>query len=674
MEVLMLLMQLALLILGILCPFEIRQAYFTHILILCLYLLATKNFKHLIFITILIVSLLFNWEGQKQDINVNAHQIYQIPIYSLENSPQFGFSLESSVLANSTEELGFESWFKWFKRDKLAVDLVFDDRFRRATALTDVNVNQSDSAIQVTIISSLPAKKNGNWMQRRLFRSGFKARVVLQAVDWTLAQKINVNALPEPLSQKIKQALDVRYSELASWPYTKALLLGATHDLDQKDYWLIKYLGLMHLFVVSGLHIGFVYLMVRVLAGSVWYLLPASLIRFFGHKAIFFIVLLFPVSILYALLTGWGESVQRAVLMLLLWRMFNLCGIKTSSYRILLCSLYLILLMDFASFTAPGLWLSFSLVFLLLVYFDSHNRHFSQTVKLQFILTLCATGLILGWQSSISSVNVLVNLMMLPLTGFLWFPVAFIASLITLFFDNTGLMVLLDSLVVSVVKLLELIAYSSPSLTLVPQVGLIYKVVLYMTCLVWVLYRHRVIAWFVFPLLLILLIFTEPFNEVAKVGSGESAFVLLNRAGDLTLYSHFDGPVLSSQWVNNRSELSMMWLTPMLYPVSLRESGIFKVMVWPIAEAAITPAVLSALSPNWLVLKRFPSKRVVSLLSAMNVSWLVLAEGEQMKFEFWRTQWLIKHSNCLIFLISSQENNCMRVAKLESVLNYSPKL
>jgi len=667
----MLLMQLALLILGILCPFEIRLAYFTHILIFCLYLLATKKYKHLIFITILIFSLLLNWQGQQQDINLNTRQIYQIPIYSLENNPQFGFSLLSSVLTNSTEGFGFESLFK---RDKLAVNLVFDDEFKKKSVLSDVNVNQSDSAIQVTIISSLSAKKDGNWIQRSLFRYGFKAKVVLQAVDWTLAQKINIKALPEPLSQRIKRILDVRYSGLASWPYTKALLLGASHGLDQKDYWLIKYLGLMHLFVVSGLHIGFVYLMVRVLAGSVWYVLPACLIRFFGHKAIFFLVLLFPVSILYALLTGWGESVQRAVLMLLLWRMFNLCGIKTSSYRVLLCSLYLILLMDFTSLTSPGLWLSFSLVFLLLVYFDNHNHDFTQTVKLQFILTLCATGLILGWQSSISSVNVLVNLIMLPLTGFIWFPVAFIASLITLIFDNTGLMGLLDRLIVSVVKWLELIAYSSPSLTLVSQVGLIYKVVLYLTCLVWVLYRHRVVAWFVFPLLLVLLIFTEPFNKAVKVGSGGSDFVLLNRAGDLVLYSPLSGPVLSSQWVNNRSELSMMWLTPMLYPVQVTEENKFRVMVWPMGEVAITPAVLSALSPNWLVLKRFPSERVVSLLSAMNVSWLVLSEGEQMKFEFWRTQWLIKHSNCLIFLISSQENNCMRVAKLESVLNYSPKL
>jgi competence protein ComEC len=60
-------------------------------------------------------------------------------------------------------------------------------------------------------------------------------------------------------------------------------------------------------------------------------------------------------------------------------------------------------------------------------------------------------------------------------------------------------------------------------------------------------------------------------------------------------------------------------------------------------------------------------------MEAMNVSWLVLAEGEVIKFEFWRGQWVIKHSNCLIFLISGQENNCMRVAELESVLNYSPK-
>jgi len=664
-------MQLALLVLGILCPIEIRLAYFTHILILCLYLLATKKYKHLIFITILIFSLLLNWDYQLQEINVNNHQIYQIPISSLENNHSFGLSLDSSVITNKTRGFNLSSWLK---RDLLAVRLVFDARFRQVPSSTKINSNQADSAIQVRVISSLVADKEGGWRQRRLFRNGFKGALSLQVIDWTLVQQVKIEALPEPLSVRVKSVLDLRYRGLESWPYTKALLLGATHDLDQKDYWLIKYLGLMHLFVVSGLHIGFVYLMVRILAGSVWYLLPASMIHLFAQKAVFFLVLLFPVSLFYALLTGWGESVQRAVLMLLLWRMFHLCGIKTSSYRILLCSLYIILLMDFTSLTSPGLWLSFSLVFLLLVYFENNRRHFAQTIKLQFILTLCATGLILGWQSSISSVNVLVNLIVLPFTGFLWFPAASLASLLTLISGDTGLMVLLDSVLMFVVNWLALIAYSSPSLALVPQAGLFYKLLIYIICLVWVLYRHRVLAWFVFPILLVLLIFTEPFNEGVKVGAKGSALVLLNRDGDVNLYSPIGVSVLSSQWVNNRSELSMMWLDPLLAPISGELNNSLRLLIWPTSEAAITPAVLRALSPNWLLLKRFPSDGLISLLSAMQVSWLVLAEGEQMKFEFWRTQWLIKHSNCLIFLISSQENNCMRVAKLESVLNYSPKL
>lgn len=667
----MLLMQLALLIFGILCPTEIRLAYFTHILIFCLYLLATKKYKYLIFIIILIFSLLLNWEEETQDINFNSSQVFQIPTNDLKNNRQFGLTVTANVLGIHNNSFNLPSWIK---SDRVVVNLVFDDEFKKTSETTRLSLPSSDDVIYAKVTSRLMADKEGSWMQRRLYRYGFPISVDLNLIDWTLIQQRRINNIHVSMSQRIIQTLDLRFKGLESWPYTKALILGSTNDLAQKDYWLIKQLGLMHLFVVSGLHIGFIYLMVKVLANSIWFVLPSFLIRFFAHKVFFTLTLLFPVSLLYALLTGWGESVQRAVLMLLLWRMFNVCGIKTSSYKVLLSSLYLILLMDFSSLSSPGLWLSFSLVFLLLVYFDRNKRHFANAIKLQFILTLCSTGLILGWQASISSVNIGVNLVVLPMTGLFWFPIGFIASLLGFVFGDASLMVWLDSLIMFLMAQLKLIAYSTSSLVLVSHVNVIYKIGLYIICLIWVLYLHRLIAWFVFPLIMVFFIFTEPFNYVEKIGSHPATFTLTNKKDDVYFNAQNKVSRLSSKWVNNYSELSMMWLEPLLYPEFSSEGGVLKVLVWPVGESAITSSILKALSPNWLVLKRSPSVRVINLLSAMQVSWVVLLDGERMKFELWQKHWLIKHSNCLIFLISSQENNCMRVAELESVLNYSPKL
>jgi competence protein ComEC len=642
MEVLMLLIQLALLIIGILCPTEIRLAYFTHILIFCLYLLATKKYKYLIFIIILVFSLLISWQEQKLDINFNASQIFQIPLKDLKNNRQFGLVLTTNALEINKKGFNLHSWIK---PQRLIVNLIFDERFKKVPETVSLNLQQSDDVVYVQVTSHLMADKEGSWLQRRMYRHGFDLSVDLNLIDWTLAQQERVNHIPVSLSQQIINKLDVLFISLESWSYTKALILGVTNDLSQKDYWLIKQLGLMHLFVVSGLHIGFIYLMVKALAASIWFVLPAFAIRFFADKALFTFALLLPVSLLYAFLTGWGESVQRAVLMLLLWRMFNFCGIKTSSYRVLLLSLYLILMMNSVSLTSPGLWLSFSLVFLLLVYFDSYKRYFANTIKLQIILTLCSAGLILGWQASISSVNIGVNLIVLPLTGLFWFPVAFIASFIAFVFGDNSIMVWLDSVIVFLISQLKLIAYSTSSLMLVSKVKVMYKVGLYIMCLAWVLYLHRLTAWLVFPLILAFFVFTEPFNYLEKMGTGLPSVVLSNNKGDVYIRSQHNEPSVSSKWVNNHSELSMMWLAPYLFPAPSNQGDALKVLVWPVGESLITPERLKVLSPNWLVLKRSPNERVINLLQAMQVSWVVMKEGERMKFEFWSARWLVKHSN-----------------------------
>ena len=667
----MLLMQLILLIAGVFCPNEVRPLYFTHILILCLYFLVTRSYKHLIFIAILWLMLLPTWLQQDCKLNLSLTEIYEIPTSSLQVGSSFGFEVNSHVFIKE-DESSFE--LAWLVRNKVALRLLFDNKNKRPELIASKQaVQQRNGVVKVVVKSVLTADKKGHWLQQKLFRQKLDALVTLQVLEWTPQQKYKLENRPLTLKQEVISKLDELFFGLDSWSYSKALLLGDTQSLTQKDRWLIKYLGLMHLFVVSGLHIGFIYLIVRFIGTCSWSILPNRLICFFAHKEVFTLLLLVPIATMYAYLTGWGESVQRAILMLLIWRLVNFFGIKATSFRVLFISLYIILILDVFSLYSPGLWLSFSLVFLLLLYFENHSNQFLQAFRLQVLLTLCATGLILGWQDSISTGAILVNLVVLPVTGLIWFPFAFVASLIALVFGDVRLMAWLDILVLQLMQQIEYVSYILPSLDLRVDVYSMYKLILYLFCLVWVLYRHARYIWLFFPLLFVALLGSSLDGVVFFSKSPSPLFTLANNDGIVSVKKQRDELLLSSLWVNNASEVSLMWLGGYLSLNGVDEKNNPRILIWPLANKNIKAKYLKSLSPRWLVLKSVPDLSLIALLEAMQVSWLVLADGGRIKIEYWRQKWVVNHSNCLIFLISEQESNCMRVAKLESVLNYSPK-
>lgn len=662
----MLLVQLTLFILGVFLPNEIRLVYFTHILIFCLYLLATKNYKHLIFITILTVLLLVTWSKGEGELNVTLDKIYTFPISSLKMDGDFGLRLNQGELEGSRVRVGS---FSWFAENDIAVELLFDDRNKQS----DKTSNPLTNLLKVKIISVVKQDLNDSWIQRHLYRSGLSAQVRLEVLDWSPNQRSDLAKVRLNLRQNILNELDVLYSALEGWGLMKALLFGDVGSLSQKYRWIIKYLGLMHLFVVSGLHVGFVYFMASLIAKGGWRILPQFFISFFKHKDVFSLSLLIPVVCFYAYLAGWGESVQRAVLMLVVWKLVNLLGIKAPSFNVLFISLCLILIIDPLALLSPGLWLSFSLVLLLLLYFDRRDRGMLQALRLQVILSLCATSLVLGWQSSVSAGIILINLVVLPIAGMVFFPLVFVGCLVGYVSGDTSLMIWLDAALMHVMKGFELVSIELPVITLRTNVSLPLKVFLFLVSLIWVVYRHKVSVWLMSPILMSVFMF-DSFTVSLPASEGKSvSYFLANNSNTLKLYEPAGPPLLSGHWVNNTSELPLMWLGAYLYKHELANTERARILIWPLINNKLSPYILKALSPRWLILKTQPDQRLISLLEAMQVSWFVVVEGERIILEFWRKQWMIKHSNCLIFLISGQESNCMRVAELESVLNYSPK-
>ena len=121
---------------------------------------------------------------------------------------------------------------------------------------------------------------------------------------------------------------------------TQALLIGRLDVLSDENWRLFKRLGIAHVVVVSGLHIGLV-------SVFVWGLMhwPRRILRIpadtGGSWPICVVVIL--ICIGYALLSGWGLPAQRATFMIAALTLFRASGLSVSPLHLLLVIGFLML-------------------------------------------------------------------------------------------------------------------------------------------------------------------------------------------------------------------------------------------------------------------------------------------------------------------------------------------
>lgn len=145
-----------------------------------------------------------------------------------------------------------------------------------------------------------------------------------------------------------------------------ALLFGETGYLD-KQYWdLLQLTGAVHLLVVSGLHIGFVALLVLFL----WHKL-VQLEMFFGRQRSllqrFTPVMLVVCCLVYAYMAGMGLAVQRSSLMLVLAVVVSFYRGHWSLLDSWLWVMWLVLMLNPLISRFVGFWFSFAAVGCLLL-------------------------------------------------------------------------------------------------------------------------------------------------------------------------------------------------------------------------------------------------------------------------------------------------------------------
>lgn len=217
--------------------------------------------------------------------------------------------------------------------------------------------------------------------------------------------------------------------------------------------------GVTHLIVISGSHISLVAGLVYLLLRRFW--IWTGVLRIAPQQAAAWGAWL--AALFYAGLAGFSIPTQRAVIMLsaalaaLVWQR------HTGSLRVLLLALFAVLLFDPLAVLSVGFWLSFLAVGLLM-YLTSGRLGkpgvWHNVVVMQAAMAMGLSPLLLVFFQQVSLVSPLANLLAVPVLGFLVTPVALLAVVVSLLFQDlaTGLLMLADWMLQAVYWLLVQLA------------------------------------------------------------------------------------------------------------------------------------------------------------------------------------------------------------------------
>ncbi|MFT4815615.1 MAG: competence protein ComEC [Pseudohongiellaceae bacterium] len=235
-----------------------------------------------------------------------------------------------------------------------------------------------------------------------------------------------------------------------------ALLLGDRSAISKDSWELFTATGSNHLFVISGLHIGMIsgFAFWLALVGGrlarISRLVPAQkFAAFFALGAAF----------IYALLAGFSLPTQRAFIMIGVL----ICGLFWNaryqvSFRILL-AVFVVLLLNPLALTSSGFWLSFIAVAALLAFAGSFQTRTSiDQIEVSFgerlkgtarlfvqpqLIVFVALGVpLIFFTQQLSLLAPVVNIIAIPVVGFLIVPVCFASLLVSFVHEPAAILLL----------------------------------------------------------------------------------------------------------------------------------------------------------------------------------------------------------------------------------------
>ena len=230
----------------------------------------------------------------------------------------------------------------------------------------------------------------------------------------------------------LNKYLDNNYSGEARL-FIKGLVLGDTEDFSDEFSESIKENGIMHLFAISGLHIGLIIMFFE------------KVLKHFRRKN--FVITGF--LLLYITLTSFASSVLRASLMWFISQITRRGKLKLTSSDVIGIS-FLVLILIYPNFIYnQGFILSFliSLVIILVSPLISSKNEITKVLILTTIINIIVLPIIVNMNNEYNFMQIPISIIFVYLVTYFYLPLAFI-SLITPFFS--GLYDILFSLFIKI--------------------------------------------------------------------------------------------------------------------------------------------------------------------------------------------------------------------------------
>ncbi len=211
-----------------------------------------------------------------------------------------------------------------------------------------------------------------------------------------------------------------------------ALALGDTQGISRDQWRLLRRTGTNHLVAISGLHIGIVAGFVFFLGRLLWARWPAACQRWPAPKAAALLAL--TAALGYAALAGFSIPTRRALVMLAV-AMGAVVGQRAvRPVRLLALALLLVILGDPLAALAPGFWLSFAAV--ALIVFGMGGRvggggWWWRLGRPQLLVALGLAPLLAVWFQQVPVVGVVANLAAVPWVTLVTVPLTLLGTLLT---------------------------------------------------------------------------------------------------------------------------------------------------------------------------------------------------------------------------------------------------
>jgi len=227
---------------------------------------------------------------------------------------------------------------------------------------------------------------------------------------------------PQYLIERVREAVRARIQDsLPDAPYAgvlAALAIGDQRAITPAQWQVFTRTGVNHLMSISGLHVTMLSGLAFALASWLWRRSPRLILVLPARKAAAIAGLVAGFG--YAWLAGYAVPAQRTVYMLAVVAAALWAGRLISVSSILCASLFLVLVLDPWAVLAPGFWLSFGAVGVIL--YVATNRigrpHWLATwARVQWAVTLGLVPLTLALFQQVSLVSPFANAIAIPVVS-----------------------------------------------------------------------------------------------------------------------------------------------------------------------------------------------------------------------------------------------------------------